>query len=756
MAPNVTLHFFPANDLNGSILHEITDEDEYFRGLELKIERDGIGGAELTLARKVGFAGFGSGTFNPEVFVRILVHAYSDTEYYPWGFFLNKREQTVIHVDEDGGEVFRFGGAGPKQYLDRAVLGIGTPSTGWNLDLVNGVWRWTDNATVGRILTRIINQDSTEDDPALPDLTYTFTDPSDSDSVAWADDDLSGSEDNLYEIPIGTSLLTALFDLDDLVELTSWVELGTVASPKFELNVIQGLGEDRTGSSFGAGTVLLKEGVNIADSSLEIVGNSLKKATHVIVEGKNGKWALAEKPGFSSGEYVKYAKIEYMRSGSVYWLEKAGIRWLKRQDYGEKELAVGIVPGASDGTGYYFPAPDRDLWLNNLISVDTSADGMTHTPLDIQPSEDQLVTGFLLSLREAGDTATADKKAKSWDVKVQLNRERPGNVNKTPNQSSASSGNGGCTCHNPPRFPPECLPNPGDETVIDWDWTACVNPSFVDAFSGGAPTNPWGGGTSGSPHGANGCGGETNHNSYSLRFAVTPGDTLHVAWKNAKYGAGSPTTSNFRIRFLTSDGSTIVSNVDQSLGTGTWSLNHGGYANWVTGTGDYLVPATAAYARVTQTTWSAHETQRLTITVAGDAPIDVEDCVDYQDFPHDSPYALPSDYLLARLEEIELGLDKTLDELLDVNAPTPAEGDILVWDDTAGEWVTAAPDTGVTDHGALTGLADDDHPQYVTHTELSASGAAGEILISDTPSTPLVFADLLQNEAQDDLLYGDL
>ena len=37
-----------------------------------------------------------------------------------------------------------------------------------------------------------------------------------------------------------------------------------------------------------------------------------------------------------------------------------------------------------------------------------------------------------------------------------------------------------------------------------------------------------------------------------------------------------------------------------------------------------------------------------------------------------------------------------------------------------------------------------------------SAGAVGEILISDTPSTPLVFADLLQNEAQDDLLYADL
>lgn len=35
-------------------------------------------------------------------------------------------------------------------------------------------------------------------------------------------------------------------------------------------------------------------------------------------------------------------------------------------------------------------------------------------------------------------------------------------------------------------------------------------------------------------------------------------------------------------------------------------------------------------------------------------------------------------------------------------------------------------------------------------------GATGEILISDTASTPLIFADLIQNEATTDLVYADV
>jgi hypothetical protein len=49
-------------------------------------------------------------------------------------------------------------------------------------------------------------------------------------------------------------------------------------------------------------------------------------------------------------------------------------------------------------------------------------------------------------------------------------------------------------------------------------------------------------------------------------------------------------------------------------------------------------------------------------------------------------------------------------------------------------------------------VVDDSH----SHTASSAPGAGrSTILISDSPSTPLIFADLLQNEAQDDLVYSD-
>jgi hypothetical protein len=46
-------------------------------------------------------------------------------------------------------------------------------------------------------------------------------------------------------------------------------------------------------------------------------------------------------------------------------------------------------------------------------------------------------------------------------------------------------------------------------------------------------------------------------------------------------------------------------------------------------------------------------------------------------------------------------------------------------------------------------IDDDGH-----HAAADGEGV-GPLLIADTHSTPLVFADLLQTEAQDDLLYAD-
>lgn len=59
--------------------------------------------------------------------------------------------------------------------------------------------------------------------------------------------------------------------------------------------------------------------------------------------------------------------------------------------------------------------------------------------------------------------------------------------------------------------------------------------------------------------------------------------------------------------------------------------------------------------------------------------------------------------------------------------------------------------------GSSTEVPRADHVHPLIGATLSSLGVRGEILITDTPAgSPLVFADLIQNEAQDDLVYADL
>ena len=55
-----------------------------------------------------------------------------------------------------------------------------------------------------------------------------------------------------------------------------------------------------------------------------------------------------------------------------------------------------------------------------------------------------------------------------------------------------------------------------------------------------------------------------------------------------------------------------------------------------------------------------------------------------------------------------------LDGLSDVDTTGAATGKVLTYD--SGSWVAATPASGVTDHGLLSGLSDDDHAQYYNQT----------------------------------------
>jgi hypothetical protein len=78
------------------------------------------------------------------------------------------------------------------------------------------------------------------------------------------------------------------------------------------------------------------------------------------------------------------------------------------------------------------------------------------------------------------------------------------------------------------------------------------------------------------------------------------------------------------------------------------------------------------------------------------------------------------------------------------------------WWGQGGSSVTLSDDTPLIESGSgSAGTSDEASRSDHVHPISTSGSGIGEILISDTPSTPLVFADLIQNEAQDDLVYAD-
>lgn len=85
-----------------------------------------------------------------------------------------------------------------------------------------------------------------------------------------------------------------------------------------------------------------------------------------------------------------------------------------------------------------------------------------------------------------------------------------------------------------------------------------------------------------------------------------------------------------------------------------------------------------------------------------------------------------------------------LANLPDVTLTTPSDGQVLTYDSATDRWVNdSAASGGVTDHGALTGLGDDDHTQYLlangTRSLTAPLVFAGTNAVMPTPVGSIVF-----------------
>ena len=540
--PVAELHFFDADDPNGSTIFECTTDDEFVKGIHLNIERDSLGGGTVNFARKVPGGLFVRDIVFPEVLVRVLVPAISETKYYH-GFFINPRQQQVVSKAEQGGKGFTFGGPGPKHYLERMLLWSASFSGNDNaVDRDAGVWTWPETAKVGRVLSRLIQEDTDNPTgPFLPDLTKSFGDVNDSDGVPWTDD-VSGTEDLILRIQ--DNYLKIMWILEDLSGMVTDIDLGEVGDPLLQLNAYQTYGTDRTAS------ILFEEGVNIA-ADLDVEGSSYAKASHALVKGNDGAYELAVRPGWSAGQLKKIVPTAWDTSNNVQ-LDNAGERYLSRQQFGEQQIKLHIIPGTTALAGEYFPGPPgtgSDFWTGDVVSLTTGLGSPTELDYDDEP---QAVTGIELELTDAVRDDTTLMAARSWDISLSLNEER-----KSNNTSRDLAGSRG-TVTAPPNIIRFCLPTippteSGGSTILSLTWdfetSNLDNGTSTYDLMASRQDNPISGPV-GTWWGHNG--GLSTQPQIDPRVPIVAGQVVRVQGDFSKQLSSTTSVSSVLVRFYTS------------------------------------------------------------------------------------------------------------------------------------------------------------------------------------------------------------
>jgi len=278
--------------------------------------------------------------------------------------------------------------------------------------------------------------------------------------------------------------------------------------------------------------------------------------------------------------------------------------------------------------------------------------------------------------------------------------------------------------------PPETEPDSPGTVLHLWEWAA----NALDTIDGVSTAFRFSGvshayGPAETAFGAGGVYGSNSAGNFQTSALTVTAGTAYVFDTDILWRF-DPTFRGLEVRWYSdAGGNTLISSNDFVIGPGHATNTE--YHESVT----LVAPTGAVTCRVVDPHHFAgiflDNLQMATVstTVTNDP-----NSIDWGDHPHYSPYYLPSDYVLDRFDDIVESIPGALTDLQDVDAPSPTDGQVLTWNGTDEEWEAETLPTAPV-----------------------PAGVVGELLIVDTgASTPLIFADILQNEAQDDLLYGDV
>jgi hypothetical protein len=324
------------------------------------------------------------------------------------GFFLTEGDFPAVSREEAGGRVLTFGGPGSLAYLSRAVMDSApyvASGTGiYNGPRDDMLWHWGQHSgstfdKIGAILKRIIDEAQDADRPTdpIPDLTYSFDNTNDSASDPWDMLDsgftLSVGENYLDCIRTFMELGLTILMKPNLDFLAFQEEYGTDRSNgSYAANKVRFLGNSSTGNIVVGETGDLVRSIH--DSA---------RLSQLLVAGAGGVPADTVKVPDAGAAYdregfLMFDHVGFMETDAT--LTAAGEAELAARRGEQDTIIFTHVPGDDEANGLYtpgWPGGNGHYWLGDTVRVHTGTGAYDFDEDDFR------VAAISWILRDGGD-----------------------------------------------------------------------------------------------------------------------------------------------------------------------------------------------------------------------------------------------------------------------------------------------------------------------------------------------------------------
>lgn len=313
------------------------------------------------------------------------------------GAFLDEGTIDLSADEGKGDEWMVWTGRGAMGVTDRGAMDADSNISGGH-DPIDGFWdldeqgplAGNENAHPIPMAKRVLNEvqlNTPNGIPVVDHSSWTYTTDSAGATVPFVTGDFGAD--------VGESVYDLLAQMSQIGGVT-WQ-----MTHLFDLHAYLSYGTNRSGA-FGVSTVRLEKGVNVAASIQRKVRGAVER-THLIVGGAERTFVTVTDPAYVAGDVVRWGFLSVPESADSAVLTEAGLAHIELR---KRQTDVFVLPlhdhGSDPANGIYEPAPSGGhFWVGDTVSVHTGIG-------EYDANEDTAPVAAITWQLKTGDEANGD------------------------------------------------------------------------------------------------------------------------------------------------------------------------------------------------------------------------------------------------------------------------------------------------------------------------------------------------------------